>query len=224
MKRTILFSALLFASFACGATDIASSKWLVSQQKELDAAFDLPGQTQHLLEKILPNADVVTPTVGEACFADLDRDGNLELIATVDYGGRGFFNNVVVVRQQQDSFTWTDVTNDGRAIENLQAHLIDADGDGVPELILEKFMGRYEGARGVPVETVIYRWGPAGFSDESDAFPQFYRAQVIPKLERQLAQVLSTAASKTSSSVGNNDELSMLKAELARARQRGGIR
>jgi hypothetical protein len=221
MKRTTLIGALLLASAACQATDIASATWHASRQNQLNAASDLPAQAQHVLEQVLPNADVVPPTVGEARFVDLDRDGTLELVATVDYSGRGFFNNVVVVRQRQGHLSWTGVSNNGRSIEDLPAHLVDANGDGVPELVLEKYMDRYEGALRVPVETVIYRWGPAGFRDASDAFPQYYRGHVIPALEKQLAQVSSRASS---SAVRNDDgDLFVLKAELARARHRGRI-
>lgn len=225
MKRTTVIGVLLLASSACQATDIASEKWHANQQQALNAASDLPAQAQRLLAKVLPNADVVAPTVGEARFVDLDRDGNLELVATVDYSGRGFFNNIVVVRQQQGDFTWTGITNNGRSIEDLPAHLVDANGDGVPELVLEKFMDRYEGALRVPVETVIYRWGSAGFRDESDAFPEYYRARVIPDLEQQLARASSKGSSKASSpAAGNDDDVFMLEAELARAKHRGRIK
>lgn len=222
MKRTTLIGALLLASSACHATDIASAKWHASEQKALNATPDLPAQAQRLLERVLPNADLVPPTVGEARFVDLDRNGTLELVATVDYSGRGFFNNVVVVRQQQDDFTWTGVSNNGRSIEDLLAHLVDANGDGVPELVLEKFIDRYEGALQVPVETVIYRWGSAGFRDESDAFPEYYRTRVIPQLEERLAKASSKASSRAASpSAGDADDVFLLKAELARARQHG---
>lgn len=224
MKRTTLIGALLLASSACHATDIASAKWHASAQKELNAAPDLTAQAQHLLAQVLPNADLVPPTVGEARFVDLDRDGTLELVATVDYSGRGFFDNVVVVRQQQGHFAWTGVSNNGRSIEDLPAHLVDANADGVPELVLEKYIDRYEGALRVPVETVIYRWGPAGFRDESDAFPEYYRTRVIPQLEEQLAMASSKGSSKATPSLTSDDEVFVLKTELARAKRRGHVR
>lgn len=223
--RCALIGVLLFVSSACAAPDIASEPWRSSQQKALNAAADLPAQAQHLLEKILPNADVVPPAVGDARFVDLDRDGSLELVATVDYSGRGFFDNVVVVRRQQGHFDWTAVASNGPSIEHLDAHLSDVDGDDVPELVLERFMDRYEGALRVPVETVVYRWEPTGFVDASDTFPQYYRVNVIPGLEEQVARAASNGSSKgTSSAEGEGDELSMPKIELARARQRGRTR
>jgi hypothetical protein len=225
MKRITLIGALLLASSACQATDIASTPWHATQQKQLNGLPDLPAQAQRLLGTMLPNADVVPPAVGEARFVDLDQDGNLELVSTVDYSGRGFFNNIVVVRQQQGHFSWTALGNNGRSIEDLPSHLVDANGDGVPELVLEQFMDRYEGALRVPVETVIYRWGPAGFRDASDAFPEYYRSRVVPKLEEQLAKASSKGSSKATSSVAHeDDDVFMLKAELARARQRGRVK
>jgi len=225
MKRTTLIGALLLASSACQATDIASTTWHASQQKQLNGLSDLPAQAQRLLGTLLPNADLVPPAVGEARFVDLDQDGNLELVSTVDYSGRGFFNNIVVVRQQQGHFSWTGLSNNGSSIEDLSSHLVDANRDGVPELVLEQFMDRYEGALRVPVETVVYRWGPAGFRDESNAFPEYYRLRVIPKIEEKLAKASSKGSSKaTSSPAPVDDDVFMLKAELARARQRGRVK
>lgn len=223
MKLAFLIGVLLLASADCLATDIRSITWNANQQTTLNAVADLPAQVRRLLVTLLPNADVVRPAIGETCFVDLDRDGTLELVATVDDSGRGFFDNVVVVRQQQDGFTWTSVRNDGPSIEHLAAHLVDADGDGVPELVLGSFMDRYEGALRVPVETVIYRWGPSGFHDESNAFPQYYRTYVIPMLERQLGQASSSRASTAAAPTDRDDDVFVLETELARARHRGGI-
>jgi len=225
MKRTTLIGALLLATFACQATDIASTTWHASRQKQLNGLSDLPAQAQRLLRTMLPNADVVPPAVGGARFVDLDQDGNLELVCIVDYSGRGFFNNIAVVRQQEGHFSWTGLGNNGPSIEDLPSHLVDANGDGVPELVLEQFMDRYEGALRVPVETVVYRWGPTGFRDESNAFPEYYRLRVIPKLEEQLAKASSKGSSKATSSVASDDDdVFMLKAELARAKQRGRVK
>lgn len=221
MKRTMLIAALLLASSTIQAADIVSAKWGANLQKELNAAPDLRIQVQHLLEKLLPDADLVAPNVGEAYFADLDKDADLELLATVDYSGRGFFNNVVVVQQHQGKFAWTEVRSNGRSIERLPAHLIDANGDGAPELVLERFLDRYEGAQRVPAETVIYRWQAQRFKEDSDAFPQYYRNKVIPSLEKKLAGAL---AKPSSSPAGDDDEVFMLEFELDRAKHRGRIK
>jgi hypothetical protein len=218
MKRTMKITALLLVTSASQAADIASGSWGANRQKELNAAQDLRVQAQHLLETVLPDADLVAPNVGEAYFVDLDKDANLELVATVDYSGRGFFNNVVVVWQQQDKFVWSETRNNGRSIENLSSHLIDANGDGRPELVLERFMDRYEGAQRVPTETIVYRWQTQGFKDDSDAFPQYYRTNIVPDLEKKLAK----ASAKPSSSPSNNDdEVFTLTGELAKAKRRG---
>lgn len=220
MKRTTIITALLLATSAAQATDIASGSWGANRQKDLNAAHDLPAQAQRLLEGILPDADLVVPTVREAYFADLDKDANLELVATVDYSGRGFFNTVVVVQQEHGKFAWTETRNNGRSIDALASHLIDANGDGSPELVLERFMDRYEGAQRVPVETVVYRWQAQGFKDDSDAFPQYYRTRVVPELEKKLAQASATPSSSRSR---NDDEVFMLKVEIAKAKRRGRI-
>lgn len=221
MKRMILMSTLLLATPASHAVDIATEAWNAPRRQTLNAAPDLRNQAQRMLEKLLPDADLVPPAVGEAHFVDLDNDGQLELLATVDYSGRAFFNNVVVVRQQQGRLHWTQTRNNGHSIQDLGSHLVDANGDGRPELVLERFIDRYEGAQRVPTETVVYRWQAPGFRDDSDAFPDYYRRKVIPELERKLAK----ASGQPSTSIRTDDyEAFALKAELARARQRGKVK
>lgn len=221
MKHTELVAALLIVTSTCQAGDIAASGWGANRQKELNASPDLHAHAQRLLEKLLPDADLVTPSVGEAYFVDLDKDANLELVATVDYSGRGFFNNVVVVEQREGKFKLVETKNNGRSIQDLPSHLIDANGDGAPELVLERFMDRYEGAQRVPVETVVYRWQPEGFKDDSDAFPQYYRTKVVPELENKLAMAVATPSSSPKS---HDDNVFTLKTELARAKLRGRIK
>jgi hypothetical protein len=221
MKHTGLIAVLFVVASTCLAGDIAARGWSASRQAELNASPDLRVQAQALLETLLPEADLVTPTVGEAYFVNLDADADLELVATVDYSGRGFFNHVVVVQEHAGKFDWAQTKNNGRSIQDLPAHLIDANGDGAPELVLERFMDRYEGAQRVPVETVVYRWQANGFKDDSDAFAQYYRAKVIPELESRLAKATATPSS---SPVRHDDEVFTLKTELARAKHRGRIK
>lgn len=135
--------------------------------------------------------------------------------------GRGFFNNVVVVQQHDGRFDWSEIKNNGHSIQDLPSYLVDADGDGAPELILERFLDRYEGAQRAPVETVVYRWQHKGFKDDSDAFPQYYREKVIPDLESRLAK---NNSAPSSSPTRHDDEAFMLRTELARAKKRGRIK
>lgn len=72
MKRTMKITALLLVTSVSQAADIASGSWGANRQKELNAAQDLRVQAQHLLETVLPGADLVAPNVGEAYFVDLD--------------------------------------------------------------------------------------------------------------------------------------------------------
>ncbi|HEX5753623.1 MAG TPA: hypothetical protein VFZ09_45940 [Archangium sp.] len=216
-----LIAAMMMAFSTAHAAGITSESWNTGRQKSLNATPDLRIQVQRLLEGLLPDADLVTPMVGDAYFADINGDSNLELLATVDYSGRGFYNNVVVVQQQQGQYAWTEARNNGRSIESLRTHLVDADGDGKQELVLERFMDRYEGARRVPTEIVIYRWNERGFKDDSDAFPEYYRTQVVPALEKKLIE----ASSKPSTSRAVDDsEVFALEAELSRAKRRGRIK
>ena len=164
---SLLFLAFLFSRIGFAA-DIETTDWIDLNKKILNETSDLSAQSQVLLTHLIPNADLIPPHVGEAVFTDIDKDGELELVIRVDYSGRGFFTNIVVVQKKQGKFTWSEVKGNGVTVTDLRSHLVDVDGDGILELIKDSFRGQYQGAKPVPIETQVYGWRGNHFSDASD--------------------------------------------------------
>lgn len=93
-----------------------------------------------------------------------------ELIATVDYSGRDFFTNVVVIRNKGGRFAFTEIDGDGIAVGSIAKHLLDADGDGRQEFTMKRYIDCYEGAEAAPTETLVYRWHAGKFVEASDSY------------------------------------------------------
>lgn len=211
----------LMVAMACSsamAGDISAVEWKAAQIKTLNGTANLASQTQSILARTLPNADLVPSTVGEARFADLDRDGGAELIATVDYSGRGFYNNIVTLQRDHGRYLVTEMHVNGPSITDLARHIVDADGDGRLEFVADRYIDQYEGAVQVPQETLVYRWDSKQFKENSEAYPGYYRAHVIPKLEAKLKTLAATPS--TSARRPDDYEAFIIKTELRRAKQR----
>ena len=94
--------------------------------------------------------------VGDFRFADLLGDGTLELVATDDSSGRGFYNDVLVVRrigtnlaiqyiptQNLESLSWVGPPR----LRRRRAAISDLNGDGRQELLIPTSLTPYLGGR-----------------------------------------------------------------------------
>jgi hypothetical protein len=217
---TGLFIALLYSAGA-GATELDAANWSAAELKRLNGLTTLPRLAEELANRLVPDSNVNPSRVGEATFADIDGDGKLELIATLDYSGRSFFSSVIVVKKGKAGFTYSVVHSNGISVLDLPSRLVDVNQDGRKELLVEQYMDQYEGAMRVPVETAIFEWTGDKFVEASDKFPGYYRSVVIPKLEKDLAEVKSSSASQVQV---DDYETFVLKAELDRAKRRGRVK
>ncbi|MDV3242976.1 MAG: VCBS repeat-containing protein [Methylocaldum sp.] len=219
--KLYLFGAILSVlSLSALASDVTSLAWSAEYEARLNADPAIKVQAERILSRLGENADLPPPSVGGAYFADLNGDRHLELVTTVDYSGRSFFNNVAVITKVGGQYSVRTLRNNGYSIASVRDQLVDIDRDGRPELVLQRFIRSYEGAKRVPLETVIYRWDKDGdFVDVSDSHVAYYRDEVVPKLERQLADASGPSTSKKSRA----DEVLVLEAELAEAKRQARL-
>ena len=219
----VIFALLLIVMGSANAADIRAVNWTVQNQKQLNGSTDLKRQSNDLLTQLLPNADLVPVYVGEAVFVDIEGNGKLELVATGDLSGRSFFNNVFVVTKKNGKYSWTSVHGyvfSGSLLERL----VDVDGDGRLELVLENYIDRYEGAMRVPLETLIYSWQKDHFVENSNAFPFYYRDHVVPKLEQSWKKLATHPTASTSTRPHDDYDEFVAKKELDRAKLRAGMK
>jgi len=219
----VMLTLSIVLASAAMAADIHSVDWTVQNQKQLNDSSDLKRQSNNLLKQILPNTDIAPIDVGEAAFADIEGNGKLELVATGDWSGRAFYNNVFVVTKKNGKYSWTSVH--GNVFPGpLPERLVDVDGDGRLELVLENYIDRYEGANRVPLETLIYSWQKDRFVENSDAFPFYYRDRVVPKLEQAWKTLANHPAASTSTRPRDDYDEFLARKELDRAKLRAKMK
>lgn len=131
--------------------------------------------------------------VGDFLATDLDGDGEPELVASIDYSGRNFFNRLMVAWQEPDRTRVQ--TLDVWHMEKLAGTVQDLDGDGRKELLVQELLTPYLGIRPYAVWTAIKSLEAAQFAESSSRFPAFYETKVLPHLESELT-IIDPAADK----------------------------
>ncbi len=124
-------------------------------------------------------------TLGDFRVLDLDDDGRADLIATVDYSGRRFFNNLLILHDDGGRLTMQKIRVWN--MESLDGAIQDLDGDGRVEILLRQNLTPYLGARPTAAWTAVFSFDGSSWVDQSAAFPQLYDAQILPGIERELA-------------------------------------
>jgi hypothetical protein len=124
-------------------------------------------------------------SLGDFRVLDLDQDGRLDLIATIDSSGRRFFNHLLVLHDNGKRLTVQEI--DVWNMESLSEAVADLDGDGRPEILLRQSLTPYLGARPNSSWTAVYGFDGQKLSDHSAMFPKFYEDRILPNLKRDLA-------------------------------------
>ena len=152
---------------------------------------DLDWSEVYDLRQRLPGA---LGTVGAFKWADVDADGFYELLVTMDYSGRAFYNNFSAIKQIAGAYRKQDIDirNSDEFIEfpGSSMSILDLDHDGAQELILPISIGSYRGANLSPDWPSIYKWKKYRFIKADEQFKSFYEEILLPDIERAI-EVLS---------------------------------
>lgn len=221
IKRSvrISFAALIVLSFLqsqATAQDISSSNWNVR-------ANDSPQANAPSAKAILSLIATITrqeTNAFDVCsylFEDLDQDGKYELLASIDYSGRKFCNELMVVEKSEPKFvlekveTWH-ADDMGNLVQDLK-------NDGRKELVVRQAWSDYNGAQCVALWSKIYRFERGKLIDVSISFPMFYRQRL-----NDLAKELSSNQSESVCTIMEIDKINRFlglspTAGFARAQQ-----
>src|SRR5260370_14117975 len=131
-------------------------------------------------------------TVADFTFADLDADGQLELLPSVDFSGRQLFNTFVIVRRQSNNFEVQQIETLG--VQALQGTYADLKGDGREELLVPTALTPYLGAATPQATwTAIYGWNGLLLVDASSQFTAYYQSMILPSLLQALTHLQATS-------------------------------
>lgn len=207
-----LILALVQMAFAAG---IANIPWSESNLETL-RGFDRTAVAQFATE-LLGNfsghgdSPVVKPKdIGEFTWADLEGDGQYELIMTLDVNGRAFFNALEIFwRDQSGNITHQEIG--GWAFHDLNEAIRDLNGDGKDELIVPTRLLSYSTAETF-TWPVVYRIKDRRYVEASRDFPAFYKDEVLPQLDKKI----SAPATKTIPGLDREETRAVLSMERAK--------
>jgi|ERR1700681_632001 len=125
--------------------------------------------------------------IGDFRKIDLDGDGQPELVASIDYSGRNFFNTLVVAfaAPAGTRIQTIDVWN----MEMLDGVFQDLDGDGLPEILVNERLTPYLGTIPYALWTSVRSLSAGGYVDSSSHFPTFYETRVLPRLATEISRL-----------------------------------
>lgn len=104
------------------------------------------------------------------------------MIATIDYSGRGFFNNVVIIRKADDQFVYQLLKGFEVDLDDVVVNL---DNDGKKELLIPRLLSLYRGAKPMALWTDIFKWDGKKYSKANEAHKSFYTKKLL-ELENKI--------------------------------------
>jgi hypothetical protein len=157
------------------------------------------GQDEYAKERYSPLEKLL---IGDYTFKDLDGDGYLEFVASIDVAGRPFFNTVFVTSKAGAHFAYDRVASWGEK-HDFSREISDLNKDGILELLAkerwiyplpephwEEAFDKYGGWILADYSWMnIYNWQNGKLTNVSSKFPGYYREKFLPPLEQSIAQI-----------------------------------
>ncbi len=184
-SRFALFSSCMLLSYMAFAKSPADFSW----NKEKPQNVTSQNWTKSDISTFIESTTASDGDVGISSFIfdDLNGDGKLSLLASVDYSGREFFNNLILIKYREKKYS----------VENLSVHnatdvtaiIFDIKNDGSKELLLPTALTPYLGGP-IPQATYIkiLGWNGSIYSNKSFEFSEYYRQAILPNLSAKLVQ------------------------------------
>ena len=188
----LLLSVAIIASLGNALAADSNLAWDESNIKTLRTLNQ--ADLAALVNLLPPGSGVVIhpepASIGEFAWTDLQGNGTYQLLMTLDVNGRHFYNSLVIYSRDSSGRLASQEIR-GWAIRNLANVTRDIKGDGKVELIVPSQLpsDTYRGAAGMAIWPAVYREKNGQYLEASGEFPSFYESQVLPELDRKIAEV-----------------------------------
>jgi hypothetical protein len=157
--------------------------WDIQNLETLKTLFPDKASVQAFLYQLDPDIALTKMTVGEYELCDLTNDGKIELLATLDSSGRGFYNTLYVVHNVNGVLR-TFKMGDHPSIE-LKASIVDLHHNGLKEILIPRLLDIPEfGTDPAPIVNDVYTWDGIRYSKVNSAFKDYYR-NLLPHLKSE---------------------------------------
>ena len=127
--------------------------------------------------------------IGDFTWADLQGDGTLELVATMDVNGREFFNTLIIFRRDPASKVTAEKL-EGWMIPDLQDVIRDLNRNGQDEFIIPTVLESFSTADTI-TWPAVYRLEKGKYVEASRDFSGYYDSDVLPHLDREIQSLQS---------------------------------
>ena len=209
MKTTGRISAVVLMSFGAWTLHAQTSsivkeasaiEWTVANLSKLHAIFPGVKEVADFENQTLApddRDDLDPQKVGEFLIVDLNNDGHLELICSVDVTDRAFYTDVVVFSQRRGQIVRTDTSTRGANMVDLGSRIVDLKHDGRKEILVPQLLGQYAGADPAAQLPAIYKFDHGQLVKASREFPDYYNRLLLPQLKAKLESLFNEPRSTT---------------------------
>ncbi len=129
--------------------------------------------------------DIIPAHVGEFGWFDVLGDGNYELVVTLDFSGRDFFNTLVLYwRDSSGRVTSQEIK--GWELRDLKKVVRDLNRNGQKELIVPTLLISYSTAETF-TWPAVYRLKKGKYVEASRDFSTYYDDEVLPQIDREIS-------------------------------------
>jgi hypothetical protein len=163
-------------------------EWTAANADRLKAIFSDAASVASLDRQTAPpEDDAESDSIGDFRVVDLNNDGRLELVCLVDVTGRAWYTQLIIFSQQNHKMMRSAISSGGANIESLEKRVVDLDRDGKKQLLVPRWLEKYEGA-GEPIATFtdVYRFDGQRAVQADHEFPDYYRKIELPRLQSDL--------------------------------------
>jgi hypothetical protein len=159
------------------STDVALSErdWGVATAESLAAK---PPSSAQIQSFIMSQLDIKPPDaiVCSAGFFQLSGSASYSLIASMDYSGRHFCNEVVVINRRADSFPIQRIS--AWEVDDVKDTVRDLGKNGESELVVPTAYSGYNGVECIATWSLVYKLQGDSLVDQSASFLDVYRARL----------------------------------------------